>query len=261
MADAYLETGSHQAALSVCQAAEQILPGPAVERARWPSPRGCVCSRPSAREQAAAQAWTAVRATLKELVTVAPRITISGVPTLEKVSQFIAETTEKIRAVPADTPAVEAARVYLAALRRWSDCEEAFQKLRQIAARLESERDPRRALQVVGKLLELRPADPDLKAAASRLEALARDGRGARGASERRLSGNTCPPSASHGCTPPSGRSTRSKRRPTPALHPPAPTTSAAGSPRSSASSARYARRRPASRFGASRSSPAISTF
>jgi ribosomal protein L40E len=174
MADAYLQTGSHQAALSVCQAAEQILPGPAIE-ARLARASRVRALASAALDQAAAQAWTAVRATLKELITVAPRITISGVPTLEKVTQFVAETTEKIRAVPPESSAVDAARVYLSALRRWSDCEEAFRKLRQICTRLESDRDPVRALQVAGKLLELRPADPDLKATAIRLEGLAKE--------------------------------------------------------------------------------------
>jgi hypothetical protein len=174
MADAYLESGSHQAALSVCQAAEQILPGPAVENrlARASRVRALAAA---ARVQAAAQAWSGLRTTLKELITVAPRISVSGVPTLEKLTQFIAETTEKFRALPADAPAVEAARVYLSALKRWTDCEEAFQKLRQIATRLEQERDPRRAGQVVGKLLELRPDDADLKAAALRLDGLAKE--------------------------------------------------------------------------------------
>ena len=174
MADAYLESGSHQAALSVCQAAEQILPGPAVE-ARLARAARVRLLAAIAREKGAAQAWTAVRATLKELITVAPRIAITGVPPLEKVSQFIAEATEKLRSVPADAPLVETARICLATLRRWSDCEEAFQKLRQIAARLEAERDARRALQVVGKLLELRPNDSELMAATIRLEPLARE--------------------------------------------------------------------------------------
>ncbi len=174
MADAYLQSGSHQAALSVCQAAEQILPGPAVDDRLVRASRIRVLAA-AARVQAAAESWTAVRATLKELATVAPKMTVSGVPTIEKVAEFMAERTEKLRAVAPDTPTIDAARVYLATLRRWIDCEEAFQKLRQICTRLESERDPKRALQVAGKLLELRPADADLKATALRLEPLARE--------------------------------------------------------------------------------------
>ena len=61
----------------------------------------------------------------------------------------------ELRAIAPDSPVLDAARVYLAILRRWSDCEEAFQKLRQLGTRLESERDPRRALQIMGKLLEI----------------------------------------------------------------------------------------------------------
>jgi ribosomal protein L40E len=173
MADAFLESGSHQAALSVCQAAAQILPGPAVEErlARVSNVRALAAS---ARTQAAAQAWSALLATLKELVKVAPRMEITGVPALEKVAQYVAETTEKLRAVTPDTPPIEAAKVYLTALRRWSDCEEAFQKLRQICVRLETDREPKRAATVIGKLLEVRPNDADLKAAASRLEPLAK---------------------------------------------------------------------------------------
>ncbi len=149
--------------------------GPAVEERLARVSRVRVLAA-AARTQAAAQAWTAVRATLKELVKVAPRMTVPGVPTLEKVTQYVAEMIEKLRAIARRRPrARDAARVYLAILRRWSDCEEAFQKLRQLGTRLESERDPRRALQIVGKLLEIRPADPDLKAAALRLEPLARE--------------------------------------------------------------------------------------
>ena len=174
MADAYLDTGSYQAAVSVCQAAEQILAGPAVADRMARAARVRVLAA-AARTQAAAQAWTAVMATLKELVVLAPRMTMTGVPTLEKVTQYIAEMTEKFRAVAPNSPALETARVYLATLRRWSDCEEAVQKLRQLYARFESESDPRRALQVVEKLLEVRPQSPDLKAAALRLEPLAKE--------------------------------------------------------------------------------------
>jgi hypothetical protein len=174
MADAYLESGSHEAALSVCQAANQILPGPAVESRLTRATRVRLLAA-IAREKGAAQAWSTVRTTLKELVTISPRINISGVPPLEKVSQYIAEATEKLRSVPADAPLVETARICLATLRRWSDCEEAFQKLRQIAARLEAERDARRAHQIMGKLLELRPNDSELMAASIRLEPMARE--------------------------------------------------------------------------------------
>lgn len=174
MADAYLETGSHHAAVSVCQAAEQILAGPAVAERVARAARVRVLTA-TARTQAAAQAWTACMATLKELATVAPRMVVSGAPTLEKLAQYMAELTEKYRAVSPDVPAVEAARVYLATLKRWSDCEEAFQGLRQLCARLEASRDHRRALVVAGKLLELRPGSADLKVLVSRLEPLARE--------------------------------------------------------------------------------------
>ena len=59
MADAYLETGSHQAALSVCQAADQILPGPAVNQACPPSRRAS--TRGHGPCPATAQAWTGLK--------------------------------------------------------------------------------------------------------------------------------------------------------------------------------------------------------
>lgn len=173
MADAFLESGSHQAALSVCQLAAQILPGPAIEDRLDRAGRIRELAA-TARTQAAAQAWTAVSATLKDLVKLAPRVAIPGVPTLEKVTQYVADSAEKFRAVPADTAPVEAAKIYLGVLRRWSDCEEAFQKLRTLCARLESDRDPKRALQLSLKLLEIRPGDAALSAAVARLEPLAR---------------------------------------------------------------------------------------
>ncbi len=173
LADAHLESGSHHAALSVCQLVAQILPGPAVNErlARAGQIRSLAST---ARAQAATQSWTAAVATLRELAKVAPRMEVPGVPTLEKVVQFLAEATEKLRALPSDTAPIEAAKNYLGVLRRWSDCQEAFQKTRQIAARLEADRDPRRAAQLVGKLLEIRPDDADLSAAAQRLAPLAR---------------------------------------------------------------------------------------
>ena len=174
MADAYLESGSHHAALSVCQAAAQILSGPAVDERVARAARIRVLSA-AAKTQVAAQAWTACMSTMKELAAIAPRMAVSGAPTLEKLAQYLAEMTEKMRGVPPDAPVAEAARIYLATLRRWTDCEEAFQRLRQIYARLEADRDPRRALVVVGKLLELRPDLAELKAAAIRLGPLAKD--------------------------------------------------------------------------------------
>ena len=259
MADACLETGNHQAALSVCQAAGQILAGPAVEERLARVSRVRVLEA-AARTQAAARAWTAVGVTLKDLVKVAPRMTVPGVPTLEKVTQYVAEMIEKLRAIAPDSPVLDAARVYLAILRRWSDCEEAFQKLRQLGTRLESERDPRRALQIVGKLLEIRPADPNLQAAASPARTHGKGVRGPRGRAEGGRAGvlfrrPRVPPVRGR-----AGGSRRSRVRPTPALPPPAPTTCAAGSSRSSANSASCGRR-PPNRHGAMRSSAATSTF
>ena len=258
MADAYLETGNHQAALSVCQAAGQILAGPAVEE-RLARVSRVRMLEAAARTQAAAQAWTAVGVTLKDLVKVAPRMTVPGVPTLEKVTQYVAEMIEKLRAIAPDSPVLDAARVYLAILRRWSDCEEAFQKLRQLGTRLESERDPRRALQIVGKLLEIRPADPNLKAAALRLEPMAREvevRKAERKAAEREYF------SAVRECRLYAAEraSRRSRVQQDPALPRPAPTTCAAGSSRSSANSASCGRR-PPNRHGAMRWSAATSTF
>ena len=238
MADAFLESGSHQAALSVCQLATQILPGPAIDERLDRAGRIRELAA-TARTQAAAQSWTAVSGILKQLVKLAPRMVISGVPTLEKVTQFLVESTEKLRAIPADTALLEAAKVYLAHLRRWTDCEEAFQKLRMLCSKLESERDPRRALQLAGKLLEVRPDDAALKAAVVRLEPLVKLGRGGR----RRTAGgprtSTGLPSGKTGSSRPNGRSRRSKESRTPGRPCPVPTTSDGSSPRSSASSAR----------------------
>jgi hypothetical protein len=173
LADVFLESGSYQAALSVCQHATHILPGPSVDERIDRASKIRILSS-TAKSQAAAQAWTAAGASLKELSTIAPRLVIQKVPSLEKVSQFVAESIEKMRKVPIDTPPLEAAKVYLAILRRWTDCDEAFVKLRAICQRFEAENEPRRALQLTGKLLESRPDDSSLKAAITRLEPLVR---------------------------------------------------------------------------------------
>ena len=82
MADAYLETGNHQAALSVCQAAGQILadrrlrsgsPASRAARARGRRPNPSRCAAPDGR-----------RGDLEGPGQVAPRMTVPGVPTLEK---------------------------------------------------------------------------------------------------------------------------------------------------------------------------------
>jgi hypothetical protein len=164
-----LETGSYQAANSVCELAAQLHAGPAVDErlARSTRIRNLVST---VRTHASAQAWTAASASLKELQTHAPRITIHGVPSLEKITQYLAESLEKIRAVPIDTKPVEAARTCLALLRRWTDCDEAVQKISLICSRFESEHDVRRAAQLAGKLLELRPGDPAVKALHERVD-------------------------------------------------------------------------------------------
>ncbi len=172
MADEFLETGSHHAAVSVLEAAAQIMAGPAVEARLARASRVRVLAS-TARAQATAQAWTAVGATLTELLKIAPRMTVTGVPDFEKVAQYVAEATAKLQRVPPDTPPVDAAKVYLAILHHWSDCEEAFQKLRHLCVRLEAERDIKRAALLASKLLEIRPNDAELKAMALRLESLA----------------------------------------------------------------------------------------
>jgi hypothetical protein len=169
LADAFLDGGHHQAALSVCQHASQTHPGPAIDERLARSARIRELAS-TVKTQAASQSWLAVTATLKELIKLAPRMDLPGIPSLEKITQYLVESIDKIRAVPADADPVEAAKIYLAHLRRWTDCDEAFQKLRTITRRWESDRDPRRASQLVGKLLEIRPGDAELKATLVRLE-------------------------------------------------------------------------------------------
>jgi ribosomal protein L40E len=169
LADAFLESGSHQAAISVCQRAAQIHPGPAIEQrlARSARVRDVIAS---AKLHAAAEAWSAVRADWKELLPLAPRIVLQGVPSLEKIAAFLVEIQQKLRAIPAEAGPIESAKIYLACLKRWSDCEEAHQKLQTVCTRLEAEGNPKLAAQVAARLLELRPEDAALKAYLQRLE-------------------------------------------------------------------------------------------
>jgi len=167
LADAFLESGSHAAAMSVCQRAEQIHPGPAVSErvARAAQVRELLATL---RRLAAANAWTAVAAGYKHLLAVAPRAAPTGVPSLEKISDFLADATKRLRSLP-DEP-VQSAKICLEFLNRWSDCEEAVQRLLGIVGRLESDGQPRLAQQLLGRLLEIRPGDDVLRGALGRLE-------------------------------------------------------------------------------------------
>jgi hypothetical protein len=169
LADAFLESGSHQAAVSVCQRAAQILAGPAVEQRLKRSAliRTLIAS---AKVHAAAKAWEAVVADLKELLPLAPRVALQGVPSLEKIAGFLADLRQKVRAIPADAGAIKAAKVCLVCLRHWSDFAEAHQRIRAACSRLEAEGELGLASQLAARLLELRPGDEGLAAYIRRLE-------------------------------------------------------------------------------------------
>ena len=169
LVDAFLESGSHQAAVSACQLADQIHPGKAVTDRLAHASRIRLLAA-NAKTLAASKAWSGLLATWKALLNEAPRGSLAGVPSLEKVSTYLAEAVAKLRAVPADASSVDQAKVYLSCLRQWTDCDEAFQKIRAICQRLLSEQQPRLASQLVGRLRELRPDDPDLSALANQLE-------------------------------------------------------------------------------------------
>jgi hypothetical protein len=169
MADAFLSTGNHGGADSVCRLADQILPSAAInERLVRSAKIRELTAR--AREHAAAKAWNAVRADLKELLPLAPRLTILRVPPLEKIAAYQATWMEKILALAPETPPIEAAKVYLGCLRQWSDCEEAYQRLWGMCKSLEQEKRPRAAWQIAMKLAEIRPGDAEVHAFARHLE-------------------------------------------------------------------------------------------
>jgi hypothetical protein len=169
LADAFLDSGSHAAAISVCQIAEQILPGEALSERldRSVKIRDLAAS---ALNYAASNAWNAVRSDLKQLNTLAPLQKISNVPSLEKVAAYQASWLEKLRPIVPETEPVEAAKVYLGCLRQWSDCDEAYQKLRLLCKRLEMDRRPRMAWQIATRLLEIRPGEADLRLYVEQLE-------------------------------------------------------------------------------------------
>lgn len=168
LADAFLESGSHASADSVCRLAEQILPGEAVTE-RLERSAKIRALAVSARHHAAAKAWNAVREDLRQLGPLAPRQSVANVPSLERVASHQIGWIEKLQAVTPDTDPIEAAKVYLGCLRSWTDCDEAYQKLRLLCKRLESDKRPRLAWQIASRLLDIRP-DDDLRAYAKQIE-------------------------------------------------------------------------------------------
>lgn len=175
LADLYLERGNVKAAQDACALAAQVLPGPEVERrqARAGQMRVLLAS---VQEGAARKAWSKVFPELQQLVALAPRLRQEGVPRLEAVAAHMASARAQLRALAPDEDPVAAARVCLAWLAQWTDCDEIYQRLRQLCQALEDRQDPRAALQLTRKLLVYRPDDGELAALATRLEATARQG-------------------------------------------------------------------------------------
>ena len=169
LADAFLSAGDYQSADTALRVASQYHPGSAIDERSAKSARIRQLSA-VARAQMAARALTAAMATLAELSKLAPRAILQGVPPIEKIATAMTEVTGVVRATRVEADPVDAAKTLLACLRRWSDCDEAFEKLRAACHRLESDRGPKAASQLLGKLRELRPEDPEIRNLAVRLE-------------------------------------------------------------------------------------------
>ena len=169
LADAFLGSADYQSADTALRVASQYFPGAAIEERSARSARIRQLAA-VARTQVAAKALDAAMKTLAELTRLAPRAIMQGVPATEKIATVISDIMTKVRATRVDADPVEATKTLLSCLRRWSDCNEAFEKLRGLCHRLETERGPQVAAQLIGRLREFRPDDPEIRDMASRLE-------------------------------------------------------------------------------------------
>jgi hypothetical protein len=169
LADVMLNRGSAKAAVDACQLAGQILAGPPID-SRLARAEKIRLLTATIKEAVSRKAWTRVSKELPHLLKLAPRLQSSTIPDLEKITDYMAGIRERMSQVPLDAEPVEAARVYLTFLAQWTDCVEAYQKVRHICHILEGRKHYRLAWQLARKLIEIQPAEKDLPAHADMLE-------------------------------------------------------------------------------------------
>ncbi len=105
LAESLLDAGLAAPALDAIASLERLAPGDglAAMTARATQQRVLAAE---IREAAAAKKWTAARERLPELLRLAPRMAIAGVPSLEDVTRFITQARERIQRLTEAAPVV-----------------------------------------------------------------------------------------------------------------------------------------------------------
>jgi hypothetical protein len=162
LADTMLLLGNAPEAKEACYLAGQILPGPELENKLA---RAQLIQRlvEETRESAARKAWSKTLETLRQLRDLAPQFRRPGIPSLVEINNYVEAARERMKAIPPGQDPVKAAKIYLGCLVHWTDCEEAFQKLRYVCRLLEYQNKHSLARQLAQKLLELRPVEKDME--------------------------------------------------------------------------------------------------
>jgi hypothetical protein len=158
LADTMLLRGKAAEARQACFLAGQILPGPQLENRLA---RAQLIQRlvEETHESVAKKAWSKTLETLRQLHEFAPQFRRQGIPSLTEINNYIEAAREKIHAIPAGQDPVKAAKICLGFLVHWTDCEEAFEKLRSVCRLLERQQQHSLARQLTQKLLELRSTE------------------------------------------------------------------------------------------------------
>jgi hypothetical protein len=169
LADAHLATGHADEALAACANAERVLPGPDVNRrtAQGHALRSLIAAIAAA---AGRKRWSEVRAALPRLHELAPKFRRHGIPRPDAIDDVMRAVRAQLDAVPDAADPVEIAKVALACLGHWSDCDVAHWRLRRAAEALLVEGRAAVAARLARKIIDVHAWDPDLRAFAADLE-------------------------------------------------------------------------------------------
>lgn len=116
-----------------------------------------------ASEQFSRNALSAANESLSELVQIAPEMEVTGLPTLEELTQQIRRLSAHCQSVQKLDDPIEAAAMCSQILERWSDCNAAYHSLRHLCEALARDGEADTALAHAKKLLTLRPQDDVLR--------------------------------------------------------------------------------------------------
>lgn len=96
LAEAMLDSGAARQALDAITALERIVPSPELKEMTRRAARIRTLTA-DVREAASEKRWMAVRERLPELLSIAPKLSQPGIPTIEDVSRFITQARERLQ--------------------------------------------------------------------------------------------------------------------------------------------------------------------